>query len=288
VLDIDLLRTFVALSETGSFTAAAEVVGRTQSAVSLQIRKLEDQVGHPLVSRLSHGIALTAQGETLLSHARHILQAHEDALAAFAIRRGQPNGLVLGISADYGQTLLPRVLKILREAYPNVAVEVVCGPSTEIAAGAIEGQVDLAFVGEGEALGQSPVVHRERLVWATGGDAHRRTPVPLALVPRECLYRRWATERLDAVGRRYRIAYTSRSIGGIQAIVRGGLAVTAIAESALVPGMEEIDEAEGFPALPPIEVRVERCRAKDSAELRDIEATLVEALTQRRRPATAA
>jgi DNA-binding transcriptional LysR family regulator len=278
VLDIDLLRTFVAICETGSLKAASDVVGRTQSAVSLQIKKLEEQIGHDLLKRYPQGMTSTSQGELLLSHARHILRAHEQALAAFAKRTEAGRHLVLGISADYGQVLLPRALAALERERPNTTAEVVCGPSAEIAGYVMEGRVDLAFVGEGEGLGQGPVVHRERCVWASGGEAHRRDPVPLALVPRDCLYRRWATERLDAAGRHYRILYTSHSIGGIQAIVRGGRAVTAIAESALVPGMHEVGEADGFPSLPQIEVRVERCRAKDSAELQDLERMFVDSL----------
>jgi DNA-binding transcriptional LysR family regulator len=275
MLDIDLLKTFVAICETGSFKAASDIVARTQSAVSLQIKKLEEQLGHELLKRYAQGVAPTEQGELLLSHARHILRAHDQALGAFDKRAEPGRHLVLGISADYGQVLLPRVLEALEQERPNTTAEVVCGPSAEIAGYVVEGRVDLAFVGEGEGLGQGTVVHRERCVWASGGDAHRRDPLPLALVPRDCLYRRWATERLDAAGRHYRILYTSHSIGGIQAIVRGGRAVTAIAESALVPGMHEIGEADGFPPLPQIEVRVERCRAKDSSDLLALERMFV-------------
>jgi len=272
MLDLDLLKTFVAICETGSFKAASDIVGRTQSAVSLQIKKLEEQLEQELLKRYPQGIAPTASGELLLSHARHVLRAHELALSAFAKRTEAGRHILIGISADYGQVLLPRVLEVLEDERPNTTAEIVCGPSAEIAGYVLEGRVDIAFVGEGEGLGQGAVVHRERCIWASGGEAHRRDPLPLALVPRECLYRRWATERLDAAGRRYRILYTSHSIGGIQAIVRGGRAVTAIAESALVPGMQEVGEADGFPPLPQIEVRVERCRAKDSDELRALEA----------------
>jgi DNA-binding transcriptional LysR family regulator len=274
VLDVDLLRTFVAITESGSFTAAAEIVGRTQSAVSLQVRKLEDQVGHALFLRDPHGIAPTPHGELLLAHARRILRAHDEALIAFD-RHGRPaSHWRIGISADYGQALLPRVLAAVEATRPGTMLDFVCGPSSDIAGQVLEGRVDLAFVGEGEGLGHGPVVHRERCVWATGGEEHRRDPPPLALPPRECLYRRWACDRLDAVGRRHRILYTSYSIGGIQAAVRGGRAVTVVSESALVPGMRELTEAEGFPALPDVVVRMVRCLAKDDTLLRDLEEEL--------------
>jgi len=271
MLDLDLLKTFVAICETGSFKAASEVVGRTQSAVSLQVKKLEEQLEQELLKRYPQGIAPTASGELLLTHARHVLRAHEQALGAFAKRSEAGRHILIGISPDYGQALLPRVLEVLEAERPDTSAEIVCRPSAEIAGYVLEGRVDIAFLGEGEGLGQGAVVHRERCVWASGGTAHRRDPLPLALVPRESLYRRWATERLDAIGRRYRVLYTSHSIGGIQAVVRGGHAVTVIAESALVPGMSELGASDGFPALPTIEVRVERCRAKDSDELKELE-----------------
>lgn len=278
LLDLDLLRTFVAIVESGSFKAAADIVGRTQSAVSLQVKRLEANVGEMLLAREPQGIRPTATGELLLSHARRVLAAHEAAVHALGRRRSDDRELHLGISADYGQALMTRVLAVLNHDLPGLSYQIVCAPSEELATKCREGHVEIAFVGEGEGQGQGPVVHRERCVWASGGTAHRRDPLPLALVPRECLYRRWATDHLDAIGRAYRIVYTAYSIGGIQAIVRGDHAVTTIGESALVPGMVEIGEADGFPPLPAIEVRVERCHARDSKWLRNLHKTLIERL----------
>ena len=120
MLDIDLLRTFVAILETGSFTAASDVVRRTQSALSLQMKKLEEQVGHPLLKREPGGIKATAEGERLLIHAKRILRAHEDAILDFSGVSGSAGNLLLGISADYGQVLLPRVLRVLAGSYPRL------------------------------------------------------------------------------------------------------------------------------------------------------------------------
>jgi len=278
MLDIDLLRTFVAIYESGSFSAAADIVGRTQSAVSLQIKKLEERLGEPLFHREPNGIVPTGHGEFLLAHARRILRTHDEALLGFGRHaRGAPRWS-LGISADYGQALLPRVLAVIEELQPASTIEVVCGPSSDIALQVVEGRLDLVFVGEGEGLGRGPVVHRERCIWATGGEAHLRDPVPLALPPRECLYRRWAADRLDMVGRPHRIAYTSYSISGLQAVVRGGHAVTVISESALVPGMRELTEEEGFPRLPDVVVRMVRCMAREDALLRELEEDLASRL----------
>ncbi|WP_291868531.1 LysR family transcriptional regulator [Bradyrhizobium sp.] len=281
MLDIDLLRTFVAILETGSFTAASDVVRRTQSALSLQMKKLEEQVGHPLLRREPGGIKATAEGERLLIHAKRILRAHEEAILDFSGVSGNAGNLVLGISADYGQALLPRVVRVLARFYPKLSVEVVCGPSRDLYEMCTDGRVEIAFVGEGEGLGQSPVLHRERLVWATGGDVHNKDPLPLALLPAEdSNYRRWALDALDRVGRRHWIAYTCYSLAGLQAIVRAGYAVTVMAESALVTGIRELPDTENFPPLPLLEVRVTRCIAKDSLFLRNLEASLITQLSQ--------
>jgi DNA-binding transcriptional LysR family regulator len=281
MLDIDLLRTFVAILETGSFTTASDIVRRTQSALSLQMKKLEEQVGHPLLKREPGGIKATAEGERLLIHAKRILRAHEDAILDFGGIAGRSGSLVLGISADYGQTLLPRVLRVLAGSYPKLSVEVVCGPSRDLYEMCTDGRVEIAFVGEGEGLGQSPVLHRERLVWAAGGDVHKQDPLPLALLPAEdSNYRRWALDALARVGRRHWIAFTSYSLAGLQAIVRAGLAVTVMAESALATGIRELTDTENFPPLPALEVRVTRCIAKDSLFLRDLEASLIRQLSK--------
>jgi DNA-binding transcriptional LysR family regulator len=281
MLDIDLLRTFVAILETGSFTAASDVVRRTQSALSLQMKKLEEQVGHPLLRREPGGIKATADGERLLVHAKRILRAHEDAILDFSEVSSTAGNLRLGMSADYGQALLPRVLGVLASSYPKLSVEVVCGPSRDLCEMCTDGRVEIAFVGEGEGLGQSPVLHRERLVWATGGDVHNQDPLPLALLPDEnSNYRRWALDALARVGRRHWIAYTSYSLAGLQAIVRAGCAVSVMAECALVTGIRELTDTENFPRLPPLEVRVTRCIAKDSLFLRNLEATFINQLTR--------
>ncbi|MBL8701722.1 MAG: LysR family transcriptional regulator [Alphaproteobacteria bacterium] len=277
-LDLDLLRTFVAICETGSFRAAADIVARTQSAVSLQVKKLEEAIGELLLDRDPAGIRPTIKGELLLSHARQVLAAHDDAVQALGSRRHDDRELRLGVGGDFAQGMMGRVLDVLRADLPNLTVQVVCAPSEELGTKVREGQVEIALLGEGEGLGQGPVIHRERCVWASGGDAHLRDPIPLAMVPPECLYRRWAAERLDAVGRAYRIVYTSYSIAGLQAVVRSGHAVTAFAESAVVPGMRILGEADGFPPLPMIEVRVERCLARDSKWLRNLQKVLIERL----------
>jgi DNA-binding transcriptional LysR family regulator len=281
MLDIDLLRTFVAVVETRSFTAASDVVRRTQSALSLQMKKLEEQVGYTLLRREPTGIRPTPEGERLLIHARTILRAHEEAILAFDRSVEAAGSLMLGISADYGQGLMARVLGVLGRSYPNLSVEVVCGPALHLAEMCNDGRLDVAFVGEGEGLGQSPVIHRERLVWAGGTNVQPKEPFALALPPADvCNYRRWALDAFTRTGRRHRIAFTSYSIAGLQAVVRSGHAITVIAESALIPGMRELDDSEFFPELPQIEVRVTRCMAKDSVFLRNLEATFVRELTQ--------
>jgi len=140
------------------------------------MKKLEEQVGHPLLKREPGGIKATVAGERFLVHARRILRAHEDAIVDFSGMSDTAGHLMLGLSADYGQALLPRVLGVLAGSYPKLSVEVVCAPSRDLYEMCTDGRVEIAFVGEGEGLGQSPVLHRERLVGRREETCTIKTP----------------------------------------------------------------------------------------------------------------
>lgn len=272
-LEPELLRSFVAIAETGSFTAAARRVNRTQSAVSMQIKRLEELVGRELLCRDSRTVTVTPDGETLLGHARRILRAHQEALAAF-----DPDALAgevtIGAPDDYASTFLPRILARFGETHPRVLVNVVCRPSSELSTCLAAGTVDLALVTQGHTQGHGDeggvLVHREPLVWVTSAShrAHEREPMPLAVFEHGCLFRRWAMERMMKVGRPTRIAYTSPSIAGIYAALDAGLAVSVLLRSNLRPGLRALTTAEGFPPLPEVGIMLQRA-AKDGDPLLD-------------------
>lgn len=282
MLDPELLRTFLAISDAGSFTSAGAVVGRTQSAVSMQMRRLEEQLGCSLLRRSAHEVALTPQGEILRRHARLILNAQQSALAALN-RPDAPYEISLGIPDDYALGLLPSVLNDFAAIHPNASVAVTCEPSRDIIRNMAEGAYELALVTEGQGPVAGPVVHQEPCHWVTAakGDAHNRDPLPLAFGPEDDTYRQWAIDRLVEQGRAFRIAYTSVSMAAIRGAVASGLAVSVMARSSMTAGMRALTKADGFPDLPVLRVRLMSSPRNRTEVTRALEAFLTERLRQR-------
>jgi DNA-binding transcriptional LysR family regulator len=257
-LDLDQLKTFVAIAESGSFTRAAEVVHKTQSAVSMQMRRLEERIGKPIFSRDGRQSKLTEDGERLLGYARRIVRLSHETIAAFdetelsgSIRFGTPD--------DYADRFLPEILARFARSNPRVEVSVVCEPSLTLMDIARAGEIDLAIV---TACGEmaTEVVREEPLLWVTS-SAHRieeEEVVPLAMSKPPCVWRSAGLDALAMVGRKYRVLYTSGNSTAISAAVLAGLAVTVLAESALRPGMRVLSEADGFPRLPACEIGIIR------------------------------
>jgi DNA-binding transcriptional LysR family regulator len=251
LMDVDHLRSFVAIAETGSFTRAAELVHKTQSAVSMQMRRLEERVGRPIFVRDGRASKLTEDGERLLDYARRIVKLNVDALAAFS--DGQLQGRVrLGVPDDYADRFLPEIMARFSRAYPGVELTVVCEPSVQLAQRIEMDELDLAIITTTETSRPAEIFREERLFWVTSSrhPTHEEDPLPLALGNTTCCWRRTAIERLDTIGRSWRILYTSGNAGAISAAVLAGLAVSVLPESGLRLGMRMLNPAEGFPALP--------------------------------------
>jgi DNA-binding transcriptional LysR family regulator len=250
-LPTELLRTFVAISDTGNFSQAAELVHRTQSAVSMQVKRLEELVNKPLLKRDSRQTTLTADGLTLLNYARRILKLNEEAVSL--LTRPELSGWVrIGLPDDYATRFLPEILAGFSRTHPRVQVEVTCDPSVQLRQRLKRKELDLAMTTSAVSDEENTVLlRREPTVWVTSEQhlQHEETPIPLALFPDDCYCRRWATDALEAVGVDYRVAYTSPSIMGLQAAVFAGLAVTAISQSIVPAGMRQLYPEEGFPVL---------------------------------------
>jgi DNA-binding transcriptional LysR family regulator len=260
-LDPDLLRAFVLIAEGRSFTQAAALVGRTQAAVSMQIKRLEEVLGHPVLSRgKGEAVELTPHGQYLLGRARQILALNDEVMATF--HTPQIAGTVrLGTPDDYAFGYLPPVLKRFADAHPAVQVDVVCEPSSELLERLHRGELDLTLLSEGTEPRSLPAVQlwRGPLVWVTSTRyaPHRMDPLPLALASPDPLSERrgcdWgcaAVQALERAGRRYRIAYTSGSQVGTHAPVLAGLAVTVSAQAWLPEGLRPVRPEEGLPKLP--------------------------------------
>lgn len=255
-LDIDLLRTFVAVADTGTLTHAAPLVGRTQSAVSLQMRRLETQLGKPVLVRGARRIALTPDGERLLGHARHMLRLNDAALAELT----EPDvaGLVrLGVPEDFATAHLPDVLAAFTQAHPRVDLEVTCDLTLNLQQGFNEGRFDLVLVKRepGVAI-DGTRVWREPLVWVArdAGSLAEDGPLPLIVSPQPCVYRKRAIAALDAARRPWRCAYTSTSLTGTQAAVRAGLGVAVLPREMCPAFLTPLGSGSGLPALADTEI----------------------------------
>ncbi len=254
-LDPDLLRVFAFIAEEGSFTRAAERVGRTQSAVSMQVQRLEGILGQRVLQRSKGGtVQLTPHGQFLLDRSRDLLALNDEIWTAF--HAPTVRGTVrLGTPDDYALAYLPGALKRFADSHPAVEVDVLCMPSTDLFARLRAGELDLTLCSEGPELTYWPdkvELWRGPLQWITAerSSPHRRDPLPLALAAGDCCWRRAAVRALDQVGRRYRIAYTSATLAGTHAPVLGGLAVTVSPITWLPEGLRVLPPGDGLPVLP--------------------------------------
>lgn len=259
-LDIDQLRTFVAIAELGSFTRAAEAVSKTQSAVSMQMRRLEERVGQALFTRDGRQSRLTEEGHRLQDYARRMIRLNDETLSAFA--EPQLIGRVqLGLPDDYAERLLPQVLAGFAHINPTVEVVVECLGSIAVAEKVRRDELDLGIVTSCEDLnGFGDIIRRERLLWV-GPESrciHEDETVRLALGHSSCAWRALAVNAMARVGRDCRVAYTSGSAAAMTSAVAAGLAISVIAESAMRPGLRILEERDGFPALPPVDIALIR------------------------------
>lgn len=273
LLEPDLLQTFVAIADSGSFNQAAKRIYRTQSAVSMQMKRLEEVIGHSLFGRQGRSMNLTADGELLLGHARRILRAHQQALAAFDEASLESN-IVLGMPDAYSSTFLPGILVRFAEAHSRVHhVKVVCDTTLNLLPRLAEGSVDLALITGGCGDGSGVVVRREPLVWVTSARhcAHKQELLPLAMYQSGCLFRTRALEALSMQGRASRIVYSSTSMAGIEAALRTGLAVGVLGRSTVPKGLRVLTERDGFPSLPDYSITLCRTPGKESPLLDELE-----------------
>jgi len=251
-IPMELLRTFTVIADSGSFSRAADIVGRTQSAVSMQVKRLEEITEKPLLKRDSRNIKLTANGRTLLSYARKILKLNEEAVSV--LRKPELSGWVsIGLPDDYATRFLPEILAGFSRTHPKVQVEVTCETSYQLLQRMERRELDLAMVtSETADIENCTLLRQDPTVWVTSDQhrQHKEKPLPLALYPGECFCRDWIMSALKKAGIEYWIAYTSPSIMGMLTAISAGLAVAAISQSDVPAGMRQLHPEEGFPSLP--------------------------------------
>ncbi len=261
-LSLETLRTFVAAAEFKSFTKAGQTIHRTQSAVSMQLKRLESDLGRRLFERNARSVRLTHDGELLLHYARRLLRLHDETLACFCGPR--LSGLVrLGVPDDYATRYLPGVLARFAWAYPKIRVDVRCDTTGELIKEFKSGKLDVCLTTEdGEEIReQGKPVARVPLLWMSAADLDLHSiwrgtcePLPLAVFHEGCLQRRWALEALERLGFAYRIAFSSLSLAAIHAAVAAGFAVTPMVKSCCGPGCGFLSDDCGLPRLPEVTV----------------------------------
>lgn len=258
-LEIPLLRTFVAVIDTGSITLAGRQVGRTQPAITNQMHRLEKALGKPLFESDRRRLTLTPEGEMLLAYARKLLGLNDEIRDRF--RTPSVAGHVrLGVPDLYAAYLLPVVLAGFARAYPEVEIEMRCSRSIHLYAALEREEIDIAITTKQPEFGNGVLIREEPLIWVAARDipVETRPILPLALLPAGSLYRQHALEALGQVGRSWTISAVSDSIAGLQAAVYAGLAVSIFPLCALTDQVRRVGEAEGLPDLPALEITLQR------------------------------
>ncbi|MGD9507619.1 MAG: LysR family transcriptional regulator [Geminicoccaceae bacterium] len=267
-LDIVLLRSFVAVARTRSVSGAALQVGRTQSAVSMQMQRLEGVIGQPILHRTGMGVALTATGDRLLSHAEKILAAHDEAMADLS-GAGLQGPISFGCPEDYLTAFLPDLLRGFTERNSRVEIEVVCAPTVELRPLLQRRRIDVALVSLPIDAEPGRIIRAESLVWVANAPAPAILAgkvLPLALSAADTLDHRAACDAMDRAGWAYRIAFASNSLAGLMAVARSGQAVSVVTRSAVPDDLHALGAP--LPPLPDIGISLAYASVRPSAVVR--------------------
>lgn len=285
MLDTDQLRSFLAIVDTGSFTRAAERVNKTQSAVSMHMRRLEEQLSCALFIKQGRGTRLSEEGEKLIDYARRIIQTEAGALAALS-RKGLSGRVRLGMPDDYAEFFLADILIRFSRSHPLVEVSVVCESSLSLDAQVRASALDLAVVTENAGMTGVEVIREDPMVWVAAKRFHLddNAPTPLALGSTACCWRQMAERALRTVGRPSRALFLSNNYSAIAPVVRAGLAATVLPVSCVPADLKALGPESGLPPLESSRMGIIRApgRPSDEAEaLSDaIRATLGETTLQ--------
>lgn len=257
-LDPELLEAFVAVTEHRSFTRAAASLNRTQSAVSMQIKRLEERLGAPLFDRSKTRVEPTLAGDRLLGYARRILLLSEEAVSS--VSQHESEGRVrLGVMDDYGTFVVPGPLASFAARHPRIHVDMQTGLTAHMT-GRLGKDFDIVIAMHPQGQGGGEFLRREQAVWATAlsEPVEAMHPLPVALYPPGCLFREWATDALDAAQRTWRLAFVSHSLAAVESVAAGGWAVTVVKSGTFPPRLRALSERDGMPPLPAADIRLHR------------------------------
>jgi DNA-binding transcriptional LysR family regulator len=267
--DLDVLRSFATGMELGSFAKAADRLGRSTSAVSAQMKKLEEQAATPIFRKSGRGLALTDAGETMLAYARRLLDLNDE--AATALHGIELEGWVrLGLQEDFGETLLPEMLGRFARAHPKVRIEARIARNVELIDRVTSGRLDLALAWSAGAV----TPHCEHILdlpmrWIAAAGARDAwtpssgDPLPLAVLEAPCVLRTAAVDALDRAGMPWRLAFISPSLGGLWAATAAGLGLTVRTAVGLPASVRALaPDEKNLPGLPPLGLMLHRAEAE--------------------------
>lgn len=279
-IDVDLLRSFVTVAELRSFTRAAAALFRSQSTVSTQIRRLEELAGQTLLQRSPQEVLLTRAGEQFLGYARRIVALHDEALDV--INAQSVSGRVrLAVMDDYATVVLPETLARFARSYPDVELEVTTGFTRDLL-NSLGEEFDLVLATQKAGDGRGEVLRREPTLWACSDRAtlDLEAPLQLALLKAPNMFREWALAALDEAGMRWRILFSSSSIGAVEAVAASGVALTVVKAGTARPGLQLLGPEHGLPPLPASEIALHQAPGRPSAAVQAISVFLAEALDE--------
>jgi DNA-binding transcriptional LysR family regulator len=248
VYDPELLRTFLAVAQSLSFTRAAASLGLRQPTVSQHVRRLEAAVGRPLFVRDTRSVALTADGEAMAGFARSILAAHEQAVGYFT-GSGLSGRLRFGVTDDLALTPVPQILRGFRQLYPRIDLELTVSQSGALQRRVESGHLDVAFIKQSPGLAGGRLVRRDRLVWAAAPGLHLEAtwPIPIVVYQAPSISRSAGVRALEEAAIPYRLSCTVRGVLGVVAATRAGLGVAIFARSLVPDDLVELPAGSGLP-----------------------------------------
>lgn len=253
-LDSLQLKNFIAIVEVGTFSQAAVMVGRTQAALTLQIQKLEDELGCALFNRERRKVTLTQEGEIFFGYAKRIMQLQWEAYSR--LKEPDIEGEIrIGTPEDFATHYLPKVLANFRKYHPRVQLNVACDLTLNLIDGFHKGLYDVILFKRDPQLVKAGIkVWREPLVWAAANDYQAEASLSLVLSPQPCIYRARALAALDHVKKPWHMSYTSPSLAGTLAAVKAGLGITVLPANMLPPGIHPIGKELRLPKLADAEI----------------------------------
>ena len=256
-LDVSLLKTFIAVVDTGSLTAAAKRVGRSQPAITHQLKRLETALNRTLF--IDNKRTLTRDGEVLLGYARKLINLNEEIRSRFS-SPGLAGHVTLGTPDLYAAQLLPQILGRFARAHPDVEIELRCMRSVHLHEALLRNEIDIAVLTSQPSFVEPQVVRQEPLVWTASPDARpeQNARVPLALLPEGSVLRQKALDALAAAGLSWTVVSISESISGLKAAVLAGLAVTVLPKCSASGELRRLTARDGLPPLPPVDLVLEQ------------------------------